>query len=223
MSKNIVIAIDGPAGSGKSTAAKNLADKFGFLYLDTGAMYRAITYLVLKEDIFEQNDKIIELIKKTDLKLKFENGKTHVFVDGEEITEEIRTPEVNSRVSEVSTIPEVREELVNLQRQIGRQGSLVTEGRDTTTVVFPDADLKIYLTASIEERARRRFKEFQDKGIGIDIDEVKNNIEKRDRIDSGREISPLMKADNAIEIDTSDLTVEEELQKLVDLVNKIVK
>ncbi|MFH1196417.1 MAG: (d)CMP kinase [bacterium] len=223
MSKKIIVAIDGPAGSGKSTAAKNLANEFGFLYLDTGAMYRAVTYLVLKEGIYEQNDKIIELIKTIDLKLKYENGKTRVFLNSDEITEEIRTPEVTSLVSEVSIIPEVREELVRLQRQIGEQGSIVTEGRDITTVVFPNADLKIYLTASVDERAKRRFKEYKDKGIEIDFTEVKNNIEKRDKIDSGREISPLMKADDAIEIDTSDITVEEELQRLSELVNKILK
>lgn len=221
MSKNIIIAIDGPAGSGKSTAAKNLALRLGFTYVDTGAMYRAITFLALRNGIAENAEAVIRMTQSLDIKLKFENGITRVFANGEELTDKIRTPEVNSKVSEISLIPEVRTELVRIQRALGEDGNLIAEGRDTTTVVYPDADLKIFLTASIEQRAQRRFKEFQEKNASITFEEVKANIEKRDKIDSGRQVSPLKKADDAIELDNSDLPIEDEVILLLEKIDKV--
>ena len=222
MSNNIVIAIDGPAGSGKSTAAKNLANKLGFTYLDTGAMYRAITFCALRNAIVDNPPAVIDMTKKLLLKLKFESGLTRVFVNDEEVTEFIRTAEVNSKVSEISIIPEVRAEMVKIQKSIGDQGNIVAEGRDVTTVVFPDADVKIFLTASIDARAERRFKEFQLKKVDITLEEVKSNLEKRDRIDSGREISPLRKADDAIEFDNTGLTPEQDLEYLLKKINEVL-
>lgn len=221
MSKKIIIAIDGPAASGKSSAAKYLAEKLGFVYLDTGAMYRAVTYLALKNNIQNDTKAIVELVKNLDMRLEFKNGVTNVFVDGEDVTDFIRSPEVSSMVSEVSIIPEVRNELVKLQRKIGENVDLVAEGRDTTTVVFPNADLKVFLTADIDERTKRRFEEYLSKGRTVTFKDVKANLSKRDRIDSSREHSPLSKADDAFELDTTNLTIDEEIQKIVDRVNQI--
>lgn len=220
MSK-IIIAIDGPAASGKSTAAKELAHSLGYVYLDTGAMYRAITYLALKLGIADDVQKVIEQTKGLDIYLNFENGITRVFIDDEEVTDFIRTPEVSEKVSEISRIPEIRTELVKIQRRMAERGSIVAEGRDITTVVFPNADVKIFMTATVDVRTERRYKEFIEKGMDVTIEEVKENLEKRDRIDSGRKVSPLRKAEDAVELDTTDLTVEEELKKIIDLIKNI--
>jgi cytidylate kinase len=219
MSK-IIVAIDGPAASGKSTAAKKLAELLGYVYLDTGAMYRAITYIALKNNIVDDIDKVIKAVKGLDISLKFENSVTRVFVNDEEVTDFIRTPEVSEKVSEISRIPEVRTELVRLQKQMSEKGSIVAEGRDITTVVFPNADVKIYMNASADVRTERRYKEFIEKGMDVKIDDVRENLKKRDEIDSGREISPLRKTEEAIEVDTTNLTVEEELTKIVALIKK---
>jgi CMP/dCMP kinase len=224
MSKKIIIAIDGPAGSGKSTAAKNIAQKLGFTYLDTGAMYRAITFIALRNGIAEDISAVIEIARNIRLKLQFENGITRVFANDEEVTEQIRSAEVNAKVSDISKIPEVRAELVKIQKKLGNEGNIVAEGRDVTTVVFPNADLKIFLTATIDVRTKRRLREFQEKQISISYDEVKENLEKRDKIDSGREVSPLRKAEDAIEFDNSALTPEQDLDylliKIKDVLNK---
>ena len=223
MLKKIIIAIDGPAGSGKSTAAKNIAQKLGFTYLDTGAMYRAITFIALRNGVAENIPAVIEMARRISLKLRFENGVTRVFVDDEEVTEQIRTAEVNGKVSDISRIPEVRAELVKIQKRMGEEGNIVAEGRDVTTVVFPKADLKIFLTASIDIRTKRRLKEFQDKNIPTTFEEVKANLEKRDRIDSGREISPLKKADDAIEFDNSAFTPEQDYEFLLTKIKEVLK
>lgn len=222
MSRKVIIAIDGPAGSGKSTAAKNIAQKLGFTYLDTGAMYRAITYVSLREGIAEDIDAVINLARTIELKLKFDNGITRVFVNDEEVTDQIRTAEVNAKVSDISKIPEVRAELVKIQKRMGERGSIVAEGRDVTTVVFPNADLKIFMTASLEERTNRRYKEFKEKNVEITWEEVKENLEKRDHLDSGRAISPLRKAEDALEFDNTTISIPAELDILIDKVKEVL-
>lgn len=221
MSQKFIIAIDGPAGSGKSTSAKLVALRLGFLYIDTGAMYRAVTYLALKNKIIDDIDKIAFLARSTDLQLDFINGKTFVKVEGKDITEAIRSVDVNKKVSDVSKIAEVRKALVEKQQKMGYAGGgVVMEGRDIGTVVFPDADVKIFLTADIEKRTERRLKEFSENGTKIDSEEVKNNLLSRDRIDSTRDVSPLKKAADAVEVDTSDISIEEEVNVILDIVKK---
>jgi cytidylate kinase len=221
MSKNIIIAIDGPAASGKSTLAKLIAEKLNFVYMDTGAMYRAITFIAIRNGVINDINSIISIAESIDIKLKFENGITHVFVDGEEVTDFIRTPEVNAKVSDVSKIPDVRREMVKIQKRVGKNCNIVAEGRDITTVVFPNADIKIYMNADIDVRAQRRFKELSEQNIKITLDEVKNNLKERDLIDSGREVSPLRKADDAFELDTTSISVDSELEKILLLVEQI--
>ena len=222
MSKNLIIAIDGPAGSGKSTSAKLVAQKLGYLYIDTGAMYRAVTLMVSRNEIpLENIGGITELAGNIDIKLEYVNGKTSVYVSGENITEEIRSQNVNSKVSEISKIEGVRTALVAKQREMkDRNNGIVMEGRDIGTVVFPDADIKIFLTASIEQRAQRRVKEFEEKGIVVSLNEIKENIIHRDVIDSTRSIGPLKKAPDAVEIDTSKVTIEEQVNLILDVVKK---
>lgn len=222
MSKKIIIAIDGPAGSGKSTAAKNLARRLGFTYLDTGAMYRAITFLAIQNEIVDNVAAVIEMTKNLSLKLKYENGITRVFANDIEVTEQIRSFEVSSKVSEISTIPEVRKEMVKIQKRIGEEENLVAEGRDVTTVVFPDADVKFYITASIDERTKRRLRDFKNSNVEISFEEVKANLEKRDKIDSGREVSPLRKSEDAVEFDNTGLTPEQDLEYLYNKVKEIL-
>lgn len=222
MSKNIVIAIDGPAGAGKSTVAKHLAQMLDYVYVDTGAMYRAITYLVLRNGVQNDHDEIIKIASDAKIKLQFENGITRVFINGQEVTDNIRTPEVNSYVSEVSKISEVRDAMVKIQRNLGTDTDLIAEGRDTTTIVFPDATIKVFLTASIEERAKRRHKELIEKGQQLTLEEVRSNIEVRDRIDSSREVSPLIKAKDAVEIDSTNMTIPDEIYKILDMIEKAV-
>ncbi|HEX2961303.1 MAG: (d)CMP kinase [Ignavibacteria bacterium] len=222
MAKNIIITIDGPAGSGKSTSAKLVAKNLGFTYLDTGAMYRAVTYLALKRNVIKDEPSVVELAEKARLELKFVDGKTEVILNGEDVTEAIRSYEVNSNVSEVSRIAGVRTALVKKQQEIGRNTSIVAEGRDTGTVVFPEADVKIFLTASLSQRAHRRLREFQEKGENLSLDEIEGNIRKRDLIDSSREVSPLTKAQDAVEIDTSSITIEEEVELILSRVRESI-
>jgi CMP/dCMP kinase len=223
MQKFIIIAIDGPAASGKSTLAKYLADKLSFLYVDTGAMYRAITYYALEKNIVDDEKAVIEATRNINLRLDYSNGMTKVFVDGDDVTSNIRTPRVNARVSDISKIRDVRTELVKLQQKFGENNNLIVEGRDTTTVVFPNADLKIFLTADVGERARRRHLEFSEKGVEISLDEVEKSISNRDKIDSGREVSPLTKAEDAIVVDTTNLTIEEEIERIVKTVEELTQ
>lgn len=221
MSEKLIIAIDGPAGSGKSTTAKLLAKKLGYLYIDTGAMYRAVTLYAIKNNLLDDEEKIIELAKQLNIELKFENGQTKVSVNGKDVTDEIRSLEVNQNVSPVSKIEGVRKILVDKQKEMGKNGGVVMEGRDITTVVFPNADVKIFLTATIDERARRRALEFEQKGQQVDIEKVKQNILERDRIDSSRDVSPLTKSPDAIEIDTSNLSIEQQVDLILEETKKV--
>ncbi len=224
MFRRFIVAIDGPAGSGKSTSAKLVAQKLNFLYIDTGAMYRAITFLAMKNNFSYDHDKVTKLADSCTMKLEFIDGKTNIQVDGIDLTSEIRSPEVNSNVSEISKIAGVREALVKKQREMASENvGVVMEGRDIGTVVFPDADVKIYLTASIDERSQRRAKEFAEQGKKITIEKVRDNLVRRDNIDSTRKISPLSKAEDAIEVDTSYVTVEEQVQIILENVYKKLK
>ena len=223
MSKNIIVTIDGPAGSGKSTSAKLISEKLGFLYLDTGAMYRAVTYLAIKNNVIEDKESIISIAKKVDIKFLPANGKNHIQVDGQDVTEAIRSFEVNSRVSEVSKIPSVRAALVKIQQKIGANENVVAEGRDTGTVVFPNAQLKVFLIAGVEVRAKRRQKDFVKQGEEISLTEIEENIKKRDYIDSNRDVSPLLKADGAFEIDTSNITIEEQVNLILEQIKDIMQ
>lgn len=224
MFRRFIVAIDGPAGSGKSTSAKLVAQKLNFLYIDTGAMYRAVTFLAMKHQILNNHGEVSKLADSCIMKLDFIEGKTKIQVDGDDLTAEIRSPEVNSNVSEVSKIPGVREALVKKQREMASENiGVVMEGRDIGTVVFPDADVKIYLTASIDERSERRAKEFAEQGKKIPVESVRENLVQRDIIDSTREISPLSKADDAIAVDTSNTTIEEQVEIILQNVYKKLK
>ncbi|HBT48756.1 MAG: Cytidylate kinase [Caldanaerobacter subterraneus] len=216
----VKIAIDGPAGAGKSTAAKKLAKLLGFTYIDTGAMYRAITLKVLRENIsLEDEERIVEVARKSDISLDGER----VFLDGEDVSEEIRKPIISEKVSVVSQIPEVREILVKKQRKIAEGKNVVMDGRDIGTVVLPDAQFKFFLTASLEERARRRYEELKNKGTEVKYEEVLEEIKKRDSLDSGRKTSPLTIPEGAILIDTTDLTEEEVVERVYEAIRKNTK
>ena len=224
MSKRLIVAIDGPAGSGKSTSAKLVAQRLGYLYIDTGAMYRAVTFWAMKENLLNDENALIKLAENSEINLKFIDGVTKVTINGVDVSEEIRSQEVNRNVSPVSVIEGVRKALVKKQQEMGnKKGGVVMEGRDITTVVFPNADIKIFLTASIEQRAQRRAKEYEEKGIKVSLDEIKSNLLQRDNLDSTREISPLSKAPDALEIDTSKVTIEEQVEMILRKVREIAK
>ena len=221
MSKKLIIAIDGPAGSGKSTSAKLVARRLNYLYIDTGAMYRAVTLFALRNSLMGKTTEIIELANSLNIVLSFIDGETNITVNGENVSNEIRSLEVNSNVSEISAIEGVRKILVKKQQQMGKNGGVVMEGRDIATVVFPNADAKIFITAGIDERAERRAKEFSDKGTDVSIDKVKENLKDRDFIDSNRKASPLTKAPDSIEVDTSNTTIDEQVDLILDAVKII--
>ncbi len=207
-----VITIDGPAGAGKSTVAKKVAQELGLTYLDTGAMYRAVTLLALRRGVDVNDDaKMKELVR--DIYLDLSGGR--IYLNGEDVSEEIRRPEVSERVSLVARLGSVRERMTALQREIASRGGVVLDGRDVGSVVFPEANSKIFLTASVEERARRRYLELQNKGIAISFDEVKQNIVERDKIDSERDIAPLTIPEGAHIVDSTGLTIDEVVQEIV--------
>lgn len=222
MSKKLIIAIDGPAGSGKSTTAKLVATKLNYTYIDTGAMYRAVTLFALRNELMGKTNEIIEMANELDIVLRFVDGETKITVNGQDVSKEIRSFEVNSNVSEISTIEGVRKILVKKQQQMGKDGGVVMEGRDITTVVYPNAEVKIFLTAGIDERAVRRAKEFLEKGTEVPIEKVKENLKNRDFIDSNREASPLTKTPDSIEIDTSNTTIDEQVELILEEVKKVL-
>ena len=220
MPQKLIVAIDGPAGSGKSTSAKIVAQKLGYLYIDTGAMYRAVTLLVIRKNISNKED-IVKLVEKTDIELDFVDGETKVKINGQDVTKEIRSPEVNSLVSEISKIEGVRTILVNKQREMSNSNrGIVMEGRDIGTVVFPEADVKIFMTASIDARSERRMKEYHEKGTAISLEDVKENLLSRDEIDSQRDVSPLIRASDAVEVDTSKVSIPQQVNIILEEIKK---
>jgi cytidylate kinase len=217
----MIVAIDGPVGVGKSTVAREVAKRLGLLHIDTGAMYRALAWKCLEEDLDCANPATMtELARRTRVDLEPSPEGPRVFCDGIDVSGPIRSPEVSSLVSEVSTHAGLREVVVNRQREMGDAGSVVMEGRDIGTVVFPQADVKVYLDASVESRVRRRTQDFESKGIPCSHEEVRKNLLHRDHIDSTRETSPLRVAEDASVIDTSDLSFEEVVQAVVDRVRE---
>ena len=224
MSKGLIVAIDGPAGSGKSTSAKLIAKKLGYVYIDTGAMYRAITYLALEQEAINDESRIIELARSCKIDLDYKDGEVIVLLNGKNISKEIRSAEVNSHVSNVSKISEVRKVLVEKQREMGAKGKgVVMEGRDIGTVVFPNADVKIFLTASLDIRANRRTKEYNENGSKVLVNDIKSNLSNRDKIDSSRNDSPLIKASDAVEVDTTNVTIDEQVNLILEEVKKVAQ
>jgi CMP/dCMP kinase len=223
MQKKLIVAIDGPAGSGKSTTAKLLAEKLNYLYIDTGAMYRTVTLFAIRKNLLKRTDEIVKLSAELDIKLEFVDGETKVTVSGEDVSQDIRSPEVNQNVSDVSKIEGVRKILVEKQKEMGKNGGVVMEGRDITTVVFPNADVKIFLTAILDERAKRRALEFRQNGTELPIEKVKENLERRDQIDSNREVSPLTQTPDSIVVDTSNVTIDEQVNIILDNIFRIAK
>ena len=222
--KQIQIAIDGPASSGKSTVAKIIAKDFNYTYLDTGAMYRAATYMALRKHLTENDvDEIVTLLETYSISFgRSENGEQLVFVGDVDVTHPIRENEVTNNVSWVAAIPEVREKLVHLQQLIAAQGGIVMDGRDIGTVVLPDAELKIFLVASVEERAERRYKENLEKGIPADLETLKREIAERDYKDSHREVSPLKPAADSIHFDTTGIGIAEVVKFIEEKAKKII-
>jgi cytidylate kinase len=208
--RELVIAIDGPVGSGKSTAARRVAQLLGYTYIDTGAMYRAVALKALRRKIsIGATDELVALAGASRIDLRAQDGGQNVLLDGEDVTKEIRTPEVSQQASKIAVIEGVRRVLVAEQRRAGAKGGVVMEGRDIGSVVFPDAELKIFLTASDETRAQRRWREHQQKGDAIDLAKTLEEIRERDRRDAGREHSPLVRADGAVLVDSTAMEVEE--------------
>ncbi len=212
----INIAIDGPAGAGKSSVAKAVAAKLGFIYVDTGALYRSIGINALKHNIKTDNaDAVIALLPETKVELKYVDGTQRVILNGEDVSEAIRMPEASMAASNVSAIPAVRAFLLDLQRDMAKNNNVIMDGRDIGTVILPDADYKFFLTASAEVRADRRFKELKEKGIDVDYQALLDEIIQRDYNDSHRETAPLKQADDAILIDSSNLSLEESIDAIV--------
>ncbi|MGI6226054.1 MAG: (d)CMP kinase [Peptococcales bacterium] len=221
MKETIQIAIDGPAGAGKSTVAKILAQQLKFIYIDTGAMYRALTYKILEEEIDITNKSLLIKITQNTI-ITFENGQginnQRIYCNQKDVTELIRTPHVNQYVSKIASIPEIRSIMVDMQRKLSLTTNVIMDGRDIGTVVLPQAKYKFFLTASLQERAKRRCKEFNEKGFEISYQTVLNDIQKRDMLDMTREIAPLKPAKDAIFIDTSNLTLNEVVDKIYKIV-----
>lgn len=215
------IAIDGPAGAGKSTISKKVAKELGFVYIDTGAMYRTVGLKAVRCGIDTKDGAgVSSILPNLDIDIKHEGVEQHIYLDGENVSDKIRTPEISMAASNVSAIPAVRVAMVDLQRKLAENHDVVMDGRDIATFVLPDAEIKIFLTASVDARARRRYNELIEKGESVSFEDVKKEMEIRDYNDSHREVSPLKIADGAQVIDTSELTLDESIQKVTEYVRE---
>ena len=226
--KKITIAIDGHSSCGKSTMAKALARKVGYVYVDTGAMYRSVTLYALRHDLFREDgsiktEELETALKDMVIEQKLVDGKTTTFLNGENVERDIRTLEVSNHVSPVAALPFVRTALVAQQQRMGENGGIVMDGRDIGTVVFPNAELKIFVTASAEVRAQRRYDELKEKGMPADYDDILKNVQERDYIDSHREVSPLRQADDALLLDNSHMTIPEQDEWLMQRFEELTK
>ncbi|NVJ88848.1 MAG: (d)CMP kinase [Flavobacteriaceae bacterium] len=223
--KKITIAIDGYSSTGKSTIAKLIAKKYNYIYIDTGAMYRSVTLFAKKNNLVGENylkkDELVKELPNIDLKFKFNDklGFAEIYLNGNNVEKEIRTLEISNLVSKVSAISEVRKKLVKAQQKFGKNGGVVMDGRDIGTVVFPNAELKFFMTASAAKRATRRYKELIEKGDDVSYEAILNNVQERDRLDSTRLDSPLVKAKDAIEFDNSDMGIEEQFKRICSLID----
>ena len=215
--KKSVVAIDGPAGAGKSTIAQMVAKKLGYVYIDTGAMYRAVAWKVLQSGQPVTDALILKIVEDTNVSLENVNGQIYVKVDGTDVTGQLRTPAVTGLVSRVAQLAPVREKMVLLQREMARNGAVVMDGRDIASHVLPEADVKVFLTASIEERAKRRWQEVKDKGYVADLEELKKEIEARDKADMERAVSPLVRVPEAVLLDTTGMEIEEVVAAVLKL------
>lgn len=218
-----VVAIDGPAGTGKGTVTKIIAEKLELIYIDTGAMYRAVTLKALYNNIKpEEVEKIAEMLKNISIKLNNINGKQQVLLDGKDVTDEIRTTKVDSYVAKFAAVKEVREKMTPLQRKMKNEGNIIMEGRDIGTVVFPDADVKIYLDATIEERANRRYKQNLENGVQCTYEEVLAGIKERHILETTRELAPLKQADDAVYVDSTNLSIDEVVDTIISIIKELV-
>lgn len=215
------VAVDGPAGAGKSTIAKKVAKDLGFIYVDTGAMYRSMALLCIENNIDKEDEAaVVTTCSKADITIAYENEEQQVYLNGRNVNGLIRTEEVGNTASKVSVYPKVREKLVELQMKLAKSSDIIMDGRDIGTCVLPNADVKIYLTAGSRVRALRRYNELTAKGVECNLDEIEKDIIARDERDMNREISPLRKADDAILVDSSDMTIEEVVNAIKDIINK---
>lgn len=214
----MIVAIDGPAGAGKSTVSAQVAQALGFQLIDTGAMYRCVGLCALRAGVaLDDGEALARLAADLDVAFRFEDGRNHVLLGDEDVSADIRTEEVSDAASRVSSLPPVRAALLELQRSLGRRTDAVMEGRDIGTVVFPDAALKVFLTASIDERARRRASDYRDRGEEVDLAQIREDISARDARDSGREVAPLKEADDAVRVDTTSMSQPEVVAHIVEL------
>lgn len=220
MEKKLVVAIDGPAGAGKSTVAKLAAQQLGYTYIDTGAMYRAVAWKTLQQGQPVTDELILSVVPDITVDLQYHDGKTTVLVDGTDVTASIRTPEINRIVSQVAALGPVRTKMVDLQRDMATRGGVLMDGRDIASHVLPQADVKIFLTASIEERAHRRWLEMREKGYDIPLEQLQKDIAARDKADSEREISPLVRVKEATLLDTTGMSIDEVVAKILELCNE---